>query len=264
MLIYVILHIYTVEDNMNYINKDYKSESFKNRIEVSLANVSVSPNDEFRLIKTSYQPFNCELCGHVGCVYQFTIENLKTKKQINVGSECISHFKNSGVDINLAMGLLKRVQKTVLKARKDMRLDIDKGDYDKLSIDKKRDLTLKYFMRAQAKELLFDVRIGKATLSRRQVNDILDLGLDKELKRAQDSADRIRKAKEQLARRAERHKWLMDYSGDNLFIKGLKNGLRRYSHLTEKQEKYLQIVINQEKARIIRAKKAEQYHKLAL
>lgn len=249
------------------LNKEYKSKSFKSRIELSLANISSAPNDEFRLLKTSYHPFDCELCGHKGCVYQFTIENLKTKKQLNVGSECIHHFKERGIDIDLALGLLKRIRSTVLKARKDMRLDIDKGDYEKLSIDKKRELTLKYFMRAQAKELLFDVRMGKAVLSRQQLNDILDLGLDKELKQAQDSAERMRKAKEQLARRAERHKWLTNYSGDNLFIKGLKNSLQRYGSLTEKQEKYLQglIKINQEKAlELLKQKKPKQFHKLAL
>lgn len=171
---------------MNYINKDYKSKSFKSRIELSLANISASPKDEFKLIKTSYHPFDCELCNHKYCMYQFTIENLKTKKQLNVGSECIHHFHGKGVDIDLAMGLLKRVQRTVLKARRDMKDDFTDGDYEKLSLDEKRTLTIKYYMRSQAKELLQDVARNKSILTKEQLNDILDLGLENELKRAQE------------------------------------------------------------------------------
>jgi len=171
---------------MNYINKDYKSKSFKSRIELSLANISVSPKDEFKLIRTSYRPFNCELCNHKYCMYQFTIENLKTKKELNVGSECIHHFQDKGVDIDLALGLLKRIQRTVLKARRDMKDDFTDEDYEKLSLEEKRTLTIKYYIRSQAKELLQDVARNKSILTKEQVNDILDLGLEDELKRAQE------------------------------------------------------------------------------
>lgn len=169
---------------MRTLNKDYKSSSFQNKIEISLANISSSPEDEFRLVKTSYKYFNCELCDHKHCMYQFTIENIKTKKQLNVGSECINHFKGKGIDIDLAMGLLKRIQKMVLKAREDMREDIDEDEYKKYSIEEKRQLTVKYYIREQAKELLMDVARNKTVLSKTQVNEILDLGLNKELEKA--------------------------------------------------------------------------------
>ncbi len=170
---------------MRTFTKDYKSSSFQNKIEISLANISSSPEDEFKLVKTSYKYFNCELCDHKHCMFQFTIENIKTKKQLNVGSECINHFKGKGIDIDLAMGLLKRIQATVLKARKDMREDINEDDYKGYSIEEKRQLTVKYYIREQAKELLMDVARNKTVLSKIQVNEILDLGLKNELEKAE-------------------------------------------------------------------------------
>ena len=179
--------------------REYKSKSFQTRIELSLADISSSPNDEFKLVKTSYELFDCELCGHKYCMYQFVIENLKTKKRIKVGSECIHHFKGKGVDIDLAMGLLKRIQKTVMRARKDMRLDIDKDDYEKLSLEDKRQLTIKYFVREQAKQLLRNVARNKTILTKEQINEILDLGLERELNKAKARQEEMRsfiKAKE--------------------------------------------------------------------
>lgn len=188
------------------LKKEYKSEAFQDRIEVNLANISSSPHDEFRLVKTSYQHFDCELCGHKHCMYQFTIENNQTGKQLNVGSECISHFKNSGIDIDLAMGLLKRIQKTVLSARKLMREEIPKDEYKKLPNPEKRDLTIRYFMKQQAKELLADVARNKAILTQEQINSILDLDMEAELKKAGE-------LRQNRIRLDEAHKLEREFSG---------------------------------------------------
>jgi len=232
--------------------KEYKSSSFQTKIEISLANISSSPTDEFKLIKTSYYPFNCELCGHQHCVYQFTIENLKTHRQLDVGSECIHHFQGRGVDIDLALGLLKRIRKTVLIARKEMRSDIDKESYEKFSIEDKRQLTIKYFMREQAKDLLRDVAINKAILSKQQINDILDLGLDKELERAQDFAkqvaERSKRIQEQLDKQNEKYKWLIRYSGSNYIIRDIRDRFIRNGRISDKQEEYARSLIMKEKA----------------
>jgi hypothetical protein len=137
-------------------DKNYISQAFQDRIEVSLANISRNSDDEFELVKTFYVPrtFKCELCGHEPCLYAFTIRNIQEDKELTVGSECVKHFKNKGIDIDVASGLKKRVKRVVRKMRKLMKRHMDEDEYKDLSREHKRELTIRLFMQYQTKELI--------------------------------------------------------------------------------------------------------------
>lgn len=193
------------------MTKNYRSVSFVRKIEMNLANVSVKPTDEFTLVKAYYDidGFDCELCGHKDCAYAFEVQNLQTKDIIKVGSECITHFEDRGVDIDLAEGLMQRVVAASNKARRDLkrrlgtdiwnalpleerkkvrsweqREFIDKlgGEaYKKISKEEKRELIVTEFLTLQTKELLVGVSSNKSILTEEDVKVILELGLEEEM-----------------------------------------------------------------------------------
>lgn len=171
--------------------KEYKSKAFQTRIEVNLANISSSPEDEFQLHTAYYDTytFDCELCGHTGCVYAFEVKNLETDKILKVGSECIHHFKGKGVDIDLAEGLMKRVMKATQKARSKLIKEMGNEEYKKLSKEEKRQKITEQYAREQTKELLTDVARNKAILTDDQVQRILDLGMQDEYEKAKEKQD---------------------------------------------------------------------------
>src|SRR6056297_482218 len=127
---------------MKLTEKQYRSETFASRIQMNLADISASPGDEFKLIAAYYDPmtFDCELCGHKNCMYAYEIQNIKTKNIIKVGSECVHHFKDKGVNIDLAEGLMKRVISATAKARKELIIHLGKEALQNLSDEKKRDI----------------------------------------------------------------------------------------------------------------------------
>lgn len=172
--------------------KEYKSKAFQTRIEVNLANISSSPEDEFQLHTAYYDTntFDCELCGHSGCVYAFEVKNLETNKILKVGSECIHHFEGKGVDINLAEGLMKRVMKATQKARNKLIKEMGNEEYKKLSKEEKRQKITEQYIIEQTKELLRDMAKNKTILTEEQVQHILDLGLEKEYEEAKEKRDR--------------------------------------------------------------------------
>lgn len=161
--------------------KEYKSQAFKTRIEINLANISSSPEDEFQLHTAYYDVnlFDCELCGHKNCVYAFEVKNLKTQKILKVGSECIHHFEGKGVDLDLAEALMKRVMKATQKARYELQKEMGE-DYKALSKEEKRQKITEQYVINQAKEMLTGVAKNKTILSEDEVNHILDLGLERE------------------------------------------------------------------------------------
>jgi len=171
--------------------KEYRSKAFQTRIEVNLANISSSPEDEFKLHTAYYDTntFDCDLCGHKGCVYAFEVKNIETDKILKVGSECIHHFEGKGVDIDLAEGLMKRVMQVTQKARNKLIKEIGKEEYKKLSKDEKRQKITKQYIIEQTKELLTDVAKNKAILTEEQVQRILDLGLKDEYEEAKEKRD---------------------------------------------------------------------------
>jgi hypothetical protein len=201
---------------MNAAVNGYKSVAWTHRIEASLANISVKPEDKFQLVKAYYDvhEFDCELCGHKHCMYAFEVKNLESNIIIKVGSECIHHFAGKGVDINLAEGLMERVMKASVKARSDLKVSLGekawleipeeernkisywkRNDYKKelglaaykaLSKDKKRELITEQYMIVQAKELLSDVAYNRSILSPEEVSMIAELGMTVELEKAQE------------------------------------------------------------------------------
>lgn len=210
--------------------KAYISETFKTRIEVNLANISTDPNNEFKLEKAYYDylEFECELCGHKHCMYAFEVKNIETEKIIKVGSECIHHFKDRGVDIDLAEGLMKRVMNATNKARRQLKEslamkvwdnlsdekrteiykyynpkwnhapshvleEIGKQEMKKLSKEEKAKMTIEAYIVEQAKELLYDYSINKAILDSEQIAKIVDLGLSNELEKAEKKREWIHK-----------------------------------------------------------------------
>lgn len=171
--------------------KEYRSKAFQTRIEVNLANISSSPEDEFQLHSAYYDTntFDCELCGHTGCVYAFEVKNLETDRILRVGSECIHHFKSKGVDIDLAEGLMKRVMKATQKARGKLIKEVGKEEYDRLSKEEKRQKITEQYVIEQTKELLTDVARNKTILTEEQVQRILDLGLQDEYDKAKEKQE---------------------------------------------------------------------------
>lgn len=194
--------------------KHYISQSFVRKIEVNLANVSAKPTDEFQLVRAYYDidTFDCELCGHKNCMYAFEVKNLETEAVLKVGSECIHHFENKGVDINLAEGLMRRVMSASNKARRDLKRrlgeeawealpqeekdeikwymkqdkidELGKEAYKALSKEEKRELVVTEFVTLQTKELLADVANNKSILTEEDVEKILALGMQDEMETA--------------------------------------------------------------------------------
>lgn len=194
--------------------RHYRSQAFVRKIEINLANVSAKPDDEFTLVSASmnYNEFTCELCGHQHCVKEYIIKNNETDVEMSIGSECISHFEGKGVDIDLAEGLMRRVTSASNKARRDlqrrlgeeawselsqeekdqvkwyMRKDkieeLGKVAYKALSKEEKRELMVNEFLTLQAKELLTDVAKNKSILVEEDVELILSLDMEEEMKRA--------------------------------------------------------------------------------
>lgn len=175
--------------------KNYRSNSFQTRIEVNLANISSSPEDEFQLHSAYYDKnlFDCELCGHRNCVYAYEVKNIKTNKILKVGSECIHNFEGKGVDIDLAEGLMKRVMKATQSARYKLIKDMGEEEYKKLTKEEKREMVVKQYMIEQAKQMLSDMSQNKATLSEDQIQHILDLGLEDEYTGAKEKKEKREK-----------------------------------------------------------------------
>lgn len=211
---------------MNYNNKIYRSQSFVNRIQLNLANISSNPDDEFKLVNAYYDPrfFDCQLCGHKNCAFAYEVKNLKTEQILKVGSECIHHFKDKGVDINLAEALMKRVMSETNKARNDLKDKLGQEAWDALSEDEKkkigyqkyrwmeeqgkqaykdldkemkRDLIVNQFMIMQAKELLMKVSYNKHYLTEEETQKIVALGLSQALDKAEQDRLSILRSQEQ-------------------------------------------------------------------
>ena len=198
--------------------------SFQLKLAENLANISSAPGDEFKLIsyEHDYNEFDCDLCGHKHCVRKYIIQNLETKVTMNVGSECINHFKGKGIDIDLAEGLMKRVERATSYSRKTAVLDLGHEIWDDLPLEEKLNLynnykedsvskyvptdvitklgkatfkalpknekderTVKAYIIDQAKRLLVEATWYKthALLTEEQIKDVVALGLNKELER---------------------------------------------------------------------------------
>ncbi len=59
---------------------------------------------------------DCEICGHSGIRYQFTIQNRNNKNELLIGSECITRFDISAIGEN---GEILNREGTSKKVRKD-------------------------------------------------------------------------------------------------------------------------------------------------
>lgn len=155
---------------------NYISQSYEDRIEVNLANISRAPEDEFSLIGVKYFPatFKCELCGHEPCLYAFRIKNLSTEVEMVVGSECVKHFKGKASNIDLASGLIKRVRTVTRKMRRYMKDSVDEELYKSMTREKKREMTIRLFMKHQLIEDLRDEAGKKVRLSKEDVVHILE------------------------------------------------------------------------------------------
>ena len=152
---------------------NYVSQSFKDRIEISLADISRSKDDEFQLIGVSFiaSSFKCELCKHDPCVYAFRVRNVATGIDKTVGSECVKHFIGE-LDLDLANGLKKRIKSVTRKMRRYLKKFAE--DYKDMPLQDKREATVKLFAKYQAKDLLKNGVRGKSILSREDVLKILD------------------------------------------------------------------------------------------
>lgn len=172
--------------------REYKSSRFQKRIELNLANISSSENDKFELVSAYYDQnlFDCELCGHRNCVYAFEVKNLETNKIIKVGSDCIHHWEDKGVDINLAAGLMRRVMNMTQNARNKLIKEMGKEEYKKLSKEEKREKITHQYMIEQAKQLLRDASRNKSVLSEEEIQHILSLGLEDEYLRVKNKIEK--------------------------------------------------------------------------
>lgn len=194
----------------------YLSKSFVDKIEINLANMSSSPDDEFALIAVYYDhnEFTCELCGHQHCNYAFVIKDLHTGIQKVIGSECITHFVGTGIDIDLAQGLMKRVEKATRQAREEVVKGLGQKAWDALSDDdksvfqytrkekiielgkeafrtlpkaEKSMIIIDAYNVVQAQELLLDVAVNKHILSEEEIQKIVDMGLGDRLAQLQEA-----------------------------------------------------------------------------
>jgi hypothetical protein len=154
---------------------DIISKSYKDRIEVSLANISRTANDKFRLLGMTYIPgtFKCELCGHEPCLKAFHVKNLTTDIIIKVGSECIHKFGFNSTIIDLALGLAKRVQSIVRKMRRNLKSSLDEKEYKAMSKEQKRMLITRLFMKHQAIEAIKGENPKKALLAKEDVLKVI-------------------------------------------------------------------------------------------
>jgi len=153
---------------------NYISQGFEDRIEINLANISRSPNDEFALVGIQYilPYFKCELCGHEPCLYAYSVKNLKTNITMKVGSECVHHFKGK-MNIDLASGLKKRVKSVIRKMRRYMKDSLENEEYKTMPKEQKRVLVTKLFMKHQAIEAIKgDTK--KAMLAKEDVLKIIE------------------------------------------------------------------------------------------
>lgn len=218
--------------------KIYKKDGFSAKIELNLAEISASPDDEFSLVKTFYVPsgFTCELCGHKHCLYAFTIKNNQTQIEMTIGSECIHHFKDKGIDIDLAKGLMKRVMKATAEAREMLREQLGKAAWEALSEEEKKSIkpwmihrkieelgkeamkkmslaekakrTVEAYMVVQAIELLSDVSRNKHILTKEEIENIVALGLEDKLQDAQNKASKYAVYEQELKLRQEFTKYI--------------------------------------------------------
>jgi hypothetical protein len=135
---------------------NYISQAYQDRIEISLGNISRGPEDKFAIVGIKYIPatFKCELCGHEPCLYAYTVRNLETDIDKVVGSECVKHFKDKGCNIDVAAGLRKRVKSVTRKMRRYMKKYLEEDQYKDMTVEKKRELTIRLFMKHQAMEAL--------------------------------------------------------------------------------------------------------------
>jgi hypothetical protein len=187
--------------------KEYKFHTFRDKIEINLANISSSPDDEFKLHKVYYDHhlFTCELDGHKHCCYAFEIQNIQTQKIIKCGSECVHHFKGKGVDLDLAEALVKRIMKATGEARVEIRAKLgedafnalpesEKAQYrpwqipaikeqmgndilKKIPRAEKARMTAEAYLIIQAKDLLHDFSLNRAFIDEEQVKKIYEMGL---------------------------------------------------------------------------------------
>lgn len=153
----------------------YRSNSFQDRIQVSLANISQRADDKFSIVNMEYIPstFKCELCGHSPCLYSFSIKNHETDKIIKVGSECVKHFQGE-CDINVAEGLKKRIKSVTRKMRRYLKKYTDKEDYKSMSKERKRAITIELFMKFQNKESLRNEGDKKTRLTKEDIEEVLN------------------------------------------------------------------------------------------
>lgn len=154
---------------------NYISKGFQDRIEISLADISRSPEDKFSVVGIKYIPatFKCELCGHSPCLYAFSVKNLETDIIIDVGSECIKHFKDKSCNIDVASGLRKRIKSVTRKMRRYMKKNVETTEYKEMDKEIKRELVLKLFMKHQAMEALRGDSKKRTLLSKEDVLAIL-------------------------------------------------------------------------------------------
>lgn len=153
--------------------KEYVSKAFEDRIQISLANISHSPTDKFEIVNVQYirDTFKCQLCDHEPCLWAYTIRNLETSAELTIGSECINHFKEE-LDIDLALGLKKRIKSVVRRMRKYMKKALT-DEYKELAKEEKRDFICKLFMEYQLKESLRDENTKKTKLTKEEVLRII-------------------------------------------------------------------------------------------
>lgn len=157
-------------------NKNYISKGFQDRIEISLANISSRPDDKFAIIGMKYIPgtFKCELCGHAPCLYAFSIKNLETGIIIDVGSECVNHFKGDECNIDVTEGLKKRIKSVTRKMRRYMKKNIEGDKYKAMTPETKRELTIRLFMKHQAMEMLRAEGGKKSMLKKEDILRIIE------------------------------------------------------------------------------------------
>lgn len=155
-------------------NNLYISKSFKDRIEINLANICKSKDDNFITgISFVTSSFQCELCHHRPCVYAYTVKNTSTNTKILVGSECVMHF-TKGINIDLVEGLKKRIKSVTRKMRRYMKKNLTKEKYESISDNEKRENVIKLFMKQQTKESLSEESTKKVMLSSQEVLNILN------------------------------------------------------------------------------------------
>ena len=223
--------------------KEYKFTTFKDKIEINLANISSSKDDQFRLYKVYYDHnlFTCELCGHQHCCYAFEIQNVQTSKIIKIGSECVTHFEGKGIDLDLAEGLIKRIMKATAEARDELRMKIGNEEWEKLptevksqfrswqideykkklgteimkkmSRSEKAALTAKMYLVIQAKDLLKDFSLNRAFIDEDQVKQLFEMGL----------AEKYEEAKTQRTKTVEYEEFLNFKREIHNYFKSLKN-----------------------------------------